>query len=180
MDTSKSLDGVVDILLEGLFPFKEDNGGVSMRAFRKRLKFEGNVFLQNKAFLHDVRSERCSFTRLWRFRISNLNTFFLKVGGYHRFNGFSFCSVLSRESLGRFPDPGVRENFLQQMRSHMVGGSAMLSPPDSPHTSNVHDDSASSLEDSCRDLPHHQQPKLQQHQPHLVSDPSVFPTINLA
>lgn len=37
-----------------------------------------------------------------------------------------------RESLGRFPDPMIREHFLEQMRAHMVGGGGMLSAPDSP------------------------------------------------
>lgn len=40
--------------------------------------------------------------------------------------------LLRRDSLGRFPDPMIREHFLEQMRAHMVGGGGMLSAPDSP------------------------------------------------
>ncbi|CAB1096858.1 unnamed protein product [Ectocarpus sp. CCAP 1310/34] len=37
------------------------------------------------------------------------------------------------ECLGRFSEMAVREHFLEQMRTYMIGGNTSASPPDSPH-----------------------------------------------
>lgn len=39
-----------------------------------------------------------------------------------------------RETTGRFPDKAVRKHLLEQMRSHLVGKTGVLSPPDSPRS----------------------------------------------
>lgn len=75
---------------------------------------------------------------------------------------FTFSS--NRESLGRFPEMAVREHFLEQMRTYMVGGAAVMSAQDSPHRlGQQHSiDSSNSSLDESRDRLRHQQ--MQQHQ----------------
>lgn len=77
------------------------------------------------------------------------------------------CDSVFRESLGRFPDMAVRERFLEQMRTYMIGGTAATLSPDSPHPMGQHalEDSTGSLEDSRERLrQQHMQQQQQQQQ----------------
>lgn len=53
----------------------------------------------------------------------------------------------------------VREHFLEQMRTYMIGGAAVMSPPGSPHRVGHHqqhsiDSSSSSIDDNRDRLRH--------------------------
>ncbi|CAN0053934.1 unnamed protein product, partial [Scytosiphon promiscuus] len=70
------------------------------------------------------------------------------------------------ESLGRFPDMAVRDHFLEQMRTYMIGGTAATLPPDSPHPLGQHalEDSSSSLDDNRERSRQQHMQQLQQQQ----------------
>lgn len=75
---------------------------------------------------------------------------------------------MQRETLGRFPEMAVREHFLEQMRTYMIGGGTAMSPDsDSPHrTGQQHslDTSSSSVEDTRERLRQQQMQQQQQQQ----------------
>eukprot|EP00752_Nemacystus_decipiens_P014601 g13003.t1 len=78
------------------------------------------------------------------------------------------------ETLGRFPEMAVREHFLEQMRTYMVGGGTAMSPDsDSPHRGGQQhslDTSSSSVEDTRERLRQQQMLQQQQQQQQAYGD----------
>ncbi|CAM9139516.1 unnamed protein product, partial [Sphacelaria rigidula] len=81
------------------------------------------------------------------------------------------------DSLGRFPDPMIREHFLEQMRAHMVGGGGMLSAPDSPLPPRgpfwTEGSGANALDDIRVDAGQHPHLRHPQHHPSSAQHPQI-------